>query len=663
MTLQQPTTMQNEPTMSDFHQDSQLRYGELLSYLSRHAHSPHRAEAFGTALRGWLEFAEKNLFDPVGPEFAVGNDDVLQRYRLYCLREGSLAESTIVKRLATLRQLARTAELLAAGQTLPSSLSAALRVLHSRSGLAVSAVALMLELPKATLYAWSNGARPRIDQRSALVKLEKFFEIPADSLVSRANFLLPSESEAGPRTAFAARMSQIVLDRQRDGGIWLPFHLIADEWRDYLDYKCDDTRPEVIDAANKCRPPLWRAKPRHETGMRLHPQLLLRNGWVCASAGVAYGHIATYLGWRHRVSQLSMPESAHLAWLVDATSIRQHAEWKAQRSGGTWSSGIRDFLAQVMTMTRTGSGYLWQRPEFARNLVNPAKVLGFKPESLSATELTTAWQAACERCWEATKKLQRAKFPAGKPVRPSRAPQEGMRILIEDETPLQKLLEQLQRYALNVSLERMGQRRITAERDVLLLFMLAANPLRINQYAIMQYQPNNTGNLYRDLNGAWRVRFRASDFKNTAGAAWEDYDVPVPESLWHRIDYYLAEIRPRLVGANTCSHVFLPTKRVGLEHGPDLRPGWTTSGIESALKRTALRAFPGITGFGPHSMRHLRATDHFRHHPGDIEGAARLLNDTYECVRKTYFSQDKAPVFRRINQEFDRAMQRASTSA
>jgi hypothetical protein len=62
-------------------------------------------------------------------------------------------------------------------------------------------------------------------------------------------------------------------------------------------------------------------------------------------------------------------------------------------------------------------------------------------------------------------------------------------------------------------------------------------------------------------------------------------------------------------------------------------------------------------------MRHLRATDHFALHPGDIEGAARLLNDTYECVRKTYFSKNRAPLHRRLNESFDAAMERSSVAA
>jgi hypothetical protein len=116
--------------------------------------------------------------------------------------------------------------------------------------------------------------------------------------------------------------------------------------------------------------------------------------------------------------------------------------------------------------------------------------------------------------------------------------------------------------------------RATAYRDLLLIKFLTVVPLREYNFSIM-----TTFHLYQKKDGTWHVRFSKEEFKNERGAARnDDYDVPLPRSLWPYIEEYLNVHRPILYKAlwksihfleiddqvmrkimdENCHHVFLP---------------------------------------------------------------------------------------------------------
>ena len=203
-----------------------------------------------------------------------------------------------------------------------------------------------------------------------------------------------------------------------------------------------------------------------------------------------------------------------------------------------------------------------------------------------------------------------------------------------------------QRHALGVSAETILRRLLDMGRlpqAVVLCRMLVANPLRIGQYAAMTFRTDGTGNLVRVAPGCYRLRFQPADFKNEKGAANSDYDVEVDPSVSSWIDRYLLESRPHLIGAGSTDRFFLPAVAGPRKPKPFLKAeglheelGFIGEGLASRVKLLTGIYIGGCPGFGPHSFRHIIATDHLRRHPGDYLTVAVLLHDKLETVLKSY---------------------------
>jgi len=632
---------------------STLLYADLATALDRLAPSASRAATLQATLSCWTAFVEVQVTTAVGKELLEPSEQLLLDFKLWMSADIGLAASTVHKRIQQLKQIASCAQALVSADRLPGTFANALRILINRSMRSLGSIAKTNSIDKSTLGTWLRGGRLHDSQRAAVLRLEQHFRVPPGTLSARVDFL---EAAVGRRcqTDFGKRRSAQAAQSRGGDKLWIPFDYISIEWMKYLVHKCDDMRAEVIDAPNPAHPPVWRAKKPDACGIRIQPQMLLPSGLVVPSAGVAYGHLATYLGWRRQVTGLSDHESSSLAWLTDHQSVYAHASWKAERSGGVWHSGVRDFLAQVITMTRPVSGYLWQMPDFSKRILNAPSVLGYEPSEQTAENFVERWRTACAETHQRVKRLVKAKFPSGKKMPQARNPQQSLHDFMTDKIPLKRFLNRIVNYANRMKLRPWTRGRIKAERDVLLLLLLAANPLRISQFAMMQYHLDNSGNLYCDSKGAWRMRFKAADFKNEKGAANQDYDVPIASSLHSRIDYYLKAVRPELQDAESCPFVFLPTKGLGRAANAKRKLGmWDGDTIVDSLGGTVRRAIPEAKGFGAHSMRHLVATHYLRTRPGDVEGLASVLNDTIETVRQTYLSRLREPAFERIAESFD----------
>jgi len=159
----------------------------------------------------------------------------------------------------------------------------------------------------------------------------------------------------------------------------------------------------------------------------------------------------------------------------------------------------------------------------------------------------------------------------------------------------------------------------------------------------MTYRPDGNGHLVKVGPGRYRLNFSPSDFKNEKGAATEPYSVAVDDSVAPWIDRYLSEARQYLIDADETSRFFLPAAR-----GPEVTPqflsdeglsqtgGYKTDGLSSRVKKLTALYIDGCPGFGPHSFRHVIATDHLRRNPGDYLTVATLLHDKLETVLKNY---------------------------
>lgn len=103
-------------------------------------------------------------------------------------------------------------------------------------------------------------------------------------------------------------------------------------------------------------------------------------------------------------------------------------------------------------------------------------------------------------------------------------------------------------------------------RDIMLIKILASNPLRRRNLAHLTWRADNTGELYQRLDKSWWIRIQKTKFKNRRGAAGEhNYDCMVQPSCWPDIERYLFICRPTLLRAPT-DLVFLTQKR-GAKNG------------------------------------------------------------------------------------------------
>ena len=338
--------------------------------------STSRAETLLASLRCWNSFSKTSLNCEVGLDLLRMTDDTKRAFLTWMLDEVKLAPSTGRKRIQHLSQISVLSQALVAVDKLPGSFRAALKALCSRFDQSIGRAATAVGVHKSTLAGWVKGHRPQHKHRETVTKLEAYFGVPVGTLTGRAEFLAPAAGKIR-RTTFAQRRSEQCAASKEEGKLWIPFEYLQERWTKYLTFKTDEERPEVMYPANKSKPPVWRTKDPSACGIKPRSHMLLPNGKIVPSAGIAYGHIATYLGWRRREFGYTESAGASLAWLVDRQTVFKHAFWKAQRSRGTWHAGIKDFLAQVITMTRPHSGYLWQHHELAFELHEPQAVLGY----------------------------------------------------------------------------------------------------------------------------------------------------------------------------------------------------------------------------------------------------------------------------------------------
>lgn len=621
-----------------------MTYGHLLQhgseYLEAEGVDGQQVKNLASALRLWVKTHGFSMEKLVGEELGGEFDRYLMRF---CdLNAERLAARTQRDRQEQVIRWRRIAEALRVKDTLPATFAGALAHALRVSPLTRAQVARDCGVSVKQLEYWTSGrGQPRYDLVSLVPKLESTLELPQGTLLQRLPLARRTRYQRGVEkndrtTSFTKlRKSQMA----RTGTFGMPFEgRLAAQWRELLSLKTDTLR-EGARARNT-----WRLKPIERVGSRVAPWMVL-DGRICTTAGVQWGLISPFLGWL----KLPLPEGRAmsaasvdtLAWLAEPSMVIAYARWRMSLSGGRYHNGVDVFLQLAIGYLRRETGFLWLHPEL-RETVPGMRLVEADEGSQGSASGRVAWEQHCEL---ARKKLrefqQRAK--GGKGIQVSRDPTERIAVVLNDEFPLKRLVDFTE--TLERSAPPTAHRRdyLAWIRDVVMCRLFMSNPLRASQYSVMTYREDGTGNLARTGPGQYRLRFSAEDFKNEKGAAKKPYDVAVDSSVAPWIDRYLAEARPYLVDANETSRFLLPAVRgprgaksfldaLGLSQNK----GWSADGILARLKELTAVYIPGCPGFGPHSYRHVIATDHLRRHPGDYITVATLLHDELETVLKNY---------------------------
>lgn len=625
-----------------------MTYRQLLErgceYLGRDGMGDQQVKNMASALRRWTGLHgysdERSLGDDFGQDFD-------KQFSRFCdlLQDGN-ATRTQKDRQEQLLRWRRIAQALRQTDTLPASFAEALSHCVRASRLTRGQVCRSVGITVKQLEYWCSGnGQPRADLVKVVPQLEKVLELPVDTLLhrlplARRSRYLRGQAKHDRTTSFTkTRRAQ----RKGTGGSYAATFegQLATQWQDLLMLKCDSLR-EHARARNT-----WRTKPIHRIAIRVEPWMLVGDH-VCPTASVQWGIVSSYLGW------LSLPRPAGpakaedgtrtLAWLADPVQVIAYARWMIARSGNRFHNGVNVTLQTVESYLRPETGFVWLRPDLRGTAPDLKLLESPHPASLPPPgDESARWQ---EHCALARQKICefRVRAEDSMKVKPSRDPQERIVGLLQDEFPLKRLVEFV--HTLQNSAPPPAHHRdyVAWIRDVTLCRLLMSNPLRISQYAAMTFKEDGSGNLVRIGPGQYRMHFDAADFKNEKGAAKDDYDVAVDETVSPWIDRYLVEARPHMADAEATSRFFLTAVRGPRRKNPafleerGLREehGARAESLYRRLMQLTATYIPDCKGFGPHAYRHIIATDHLRRHPGDYLTVATLLHDMLETVLKNY---------------------------
>ena len=364
------------------------------------------------------------------------------------------------------------------------------------------------------------------------------------------------------------------------------------------------------------------------------------DGVEVPTAKATWAHTSAYLGWMALPEDqggLGMPQETlqTLAWFVVPDFIEKYVEWQKRRSGGKRTKGTSELLHLIACLVRPVVGYLCQKPEFLKTL----------PERFRDED----WYALCQRQFNYINKLESAFEPE---VVHSRDPFEPIQQIIDLPQPLEAIADMVQRMRRDRPVSGTATSEAVWARDILMVKLLASNPLRLRNVATLTWSPANVdsrkpddrGSLYQRGDGSWWIFVPKALLKNRRGLDTHDYHSPVHESVWGDLERYLLRHRDDLIQWPT-DLVFIARKQEAgraesIRNGPYKRPAPTCHApfMEMSKRFVVLsqKYLWKSDGIGLHAMRHVVVTAILKTESGDMKTAALVLNDLETTVAKYY---------------------------
>lgn len=486
-----------------------------------------------------------------------------------------------------------------------SNSPAPLGTISEQAGIAVS-----------TFRRWLAGAQPNLRAVPSIRRLERFFGMPSESLVKLAfgGRQLKTEGEDGDgrRIAYRERLAAQTTDTYR---LVQVSNSLRNEWMAFLSYKT-----EKLPILNRHMRGVWVTRPAVSANETESTWFCFTGGRYVPTAAIAWPLLTYFLGWLARPCQLggaglSEDFAQSLAWFSNKAMVHRYLNWRLQRSENLAHGGIISIVKFVSALTHPEHGYLTQQPELAANL----------PEQHRPRD----WRDACHETYKWASQTKNTLIRDG--MEKSRDPFDPIRDVLELECPMQAVSDMVERMKMDRPLTG-GEAEAVWARDLLLIKLLASNPLRARNLKEMTYRHDNRGHLYQRNNGAWFIRFDKSEFKNCKGAArHRDYDMPVAESAWADIERYLKIYRPMFPRANELNFVFLSALDKETEH---------QSGVWKSLNRRVFtltkKYLWRCPGTSAHGFRYIFGTSILKSNPDAIKLAALALHDEPETVEAHY---------------------------
>ena len=598
---------------------------------------------FASALNGWMRRLLLTDATIVGDEMTSAFDIHFARHQDHLIEKvSSRTARDQAEHLLTWRRHFAEAQQI---DSLPADFKSALKALIDGCGMTPAELARTAGIAATNLRSWTTmEGLPVGHSAPAIGRLEAVLHVPGGTLLNRlpgrrySRYARTVKEAGGSQTAWGMKRTR---EKEMLGAYAAPLAgTLHAQWLDLIDFKTDGYR----DGGG--RQNTWRVKPAAETGCRISKAMVASSGLICVTAAANWTGFSAFLGF------LSLPAPIGkglvvtnidtLAWLGHFPYVMDYVRWLTARAGGKVHNGIPKFLDDVKCMLRPHTGFLWSRPALANTLPNPAAVLGYDYPSLAPPQQAARWQEHCKTTH--LKVRERVKAIRGRErIWKSRDPREPIANILASPSPLRELLKFVQAVEANPPPLLHERDHVVWLRDMVFLKMIVSNPLRMSHFALMRHTQNNKGNLYQGSEGDWRLRFTSADFKNEKGAAGDDYDVAMEPSVGPWIARYMAEARPRAIGASECDFFFLPFvagpnrgKRADGDYDTQKSGMWTAEAISRRMRVLTRQYVPNTPGFCGHAVRHIIATDHLKRRPGDYPTVAKLLHDKLGTVLREY---------------------------
>jgi len=496
-----------------------------------------------------------------------------------------------------------------------SPFQSALDELLTQSQTTVAGLARAAGISKGTLGGWVKGALPNPRAVSSLKRIEQFFALAPNTLLTLAferQYSRPVGSAPAMKIPYREKMASVTKDVYR---LKQASESLAREWSDFVVHKTE-------------RFPDLR---RYARGVWVTTDLITEakteRNWYCftkdkyvPTASIVWGHVTSFLGWLSRARELggaglTSDDVQTLAWLSNKRMAHRYLKWLIERADDKIHDGLVTFAELIAALNHPRHGYLTQMPDLQERL----------PEA----HRSRVWQDGCREAYEWASETKKNLLLEG--VEHSREPMAPIKSVLELDDPLEAVADMTARMK-SCRPTTGGTEEAIWARDLLLIKLLASNPLRAKNMKLLTYRADNSGNLYRRPDGSWFIRIEKRAFKNAKGAAKNrDYDMPVKNVVWGDIERYLKVYRPMLPDADKVDYVFLSSK------------GERSEGYIGVWKNLNRRVFYltrlylwNCPGIGPHGFRYIIGTATLKKAPAAWDAAAAVLHDEVDTVKAHY---------------------------
>jgi len=495
---------------------------------------------------------------------------------------------------------------------------------------AVKRVGKQCGIPSDMLYGWLNGKWPRVSSIKYIRRLESFFALERDSLVSLAGFKGNERKEMGVGTAHPVEYREALSSRSQS-----PYWLVTTEdsplglqWTALLDYKT-----AAVPSLERTAKGRWTFAPLEATVRTEKNWWTFLNGREVPSARMAWARTASFLGWLSQPTanggrNVPQEQLQTLAWFAVPGVLDDYLQWMKERAGGKHTGTTQEFIAMVRWMCRPENGYLYQCAHLQATLPNEYR--------------RHDWHDMCARQFKYAGQLAQAYQSE---IAPGRDPFQPLEQLIQVPEPMEFMADMVERMRRDRPIGKCKKTEAVWARDIFVIKLLLSNPIRLRNLACLKWYgikgsrgSMDDGVLYQRDDGSWWIYIPKRLLKNRASTvSIRDYHAPVHQAVWRDMERYLFKHRPVLLREPT--ELVVLTKSLGPKSpttGKADRSHRPYMDIGRTIFRLTRRYLWKSDGIGAHAFRHIVATSILKADGGDIKTAAMVLNDKETTVEKHY---------------------------